>query len=828
MADNRKVDANNNMETQGIASLHAELAKKDAELQALRAELQKVSDRERDLEDTHNAMLNILEDLCESERRYKTIIQTSMDGFWLSDAQGRIVDVNDAYCRLTGYTRDELLTMRVQDIEAMERPEETARHIRKIMEKGYDRFETRHRCKDGRIVDIEVSVTYLTLTDGQFVAFIRDITERKRVENALRESEERYRLVTELTSDFMFRIIVSPEGQMVLNSITQKFTDITGYSPDDVKTPDDWQRIIHTDDRQALNNFIKVILKGQSNEGKLRIITKSGEVKWIRIFGRPFFDEYKRRIAGIVGAGKDITEYVPPEEERKRLQGELVEKERFLEAVLQQMPVGVIVAEAPGGKLYLYNKKVAELLRHPFYPASAVEQYVQYKGFHPDGRPYKPEEWPLARSVKTGEVVEGEEIDYLCGDGTHRWIEVHSGPIGKEQGQRTGAIVSFFDITARKRAMESVVKLNAFLMSIRKINEALVRLKDDASLFRAVCDSLIQVAFVRLAWIGLVEKGKQDTGPGYFAGHGTGNKIPVAVRWSDNGYGIGPTEKAIGTGKRDIVPDIESDARCGPWLEEARAAGFVSYGAFPLKHGEDVIGILCVYSDKKDAFGQEEVGFLLEVAGDIGIGVKSLRLERELQQSFEKTRNALDGTIDAIAKIVEKRDPYTAGHERRVSQLACAIASELRLPEDQVEGIRITSYLHDLGKIEVPAEILSKPTRLNDIEFSLIKNHPQTGYEILKELEFPWPVARIILQHQERLDGSGYPKGLKGNEIMVEARILAVADTVEAMSSHRPYRPALGLETALKEITQKKGVLYDPAVVDACLRLFRRKGFRFK
>ncbi len=807
---------------------NSELIAPNSELKALHAELQKAGERERDLEETRKAMLYMLEDMLESERRYKTIVQTSMDGFWLSDAQGRILEVNDAYCRLIGYSRDELLTMSVQDIEAMEKPEETARHIKKIIEKGYDRFETRHRCKDGRIVDIEVGVTYLALTDGQFFAFIRDITERKGVENTVKESEERYRLVTEITSDFIFKITVSPGGQMAFESITQKFTDITGYLPDEIKTSDAWQKKICADDRPILEGFFKVILSGQSSECKLRAITKNGALKWLRIFGRPLRDEDKRRIMGIIGAGKDITEYIRSEEERKRLDRELVGKERFLEAVLQQMPVGVIVADAPVGKLYLYNKKVAGLLRHPFYPASAIEQYIQYKGFHPDGRLYKPEEWPLARSVKAGEVVEGEEIDYLRGDGTHCWLEVHSGPICNEQGQRTGAIVSFFDVTVRKQAMERIEKLNAFLISIRKINEALVRMKDEAALFRVVCDSLIRVAFVRFVWIGLLEERSSDIKPIVHAGFEDGFLSSISLRCDDVGYSTSPACIAIKTGKPYIVTDMAKGQICEGWRSEAQKRGYKACIALPLKYDEKSIAALVAFSGAKEAISEEETDFLQEVATDVSVGMKSLRQEKELQQSYERIQKTLDGTIDAIVKISEKRDPYTAGHEKRVAQLACAIAEEMGFPEDQIEGIRVTSFLHDIGKIEVPAEILSKPAKLNEIEFSLIKAHAQTGYEILKVVEFPWPIAQIILQHQERLDGSGYPKGLKGTEIMLEARILAVADTVEAMSSHRPYRPALGLDTALKEITQKKGILYDPAVVDACLRLFRRKGFRFR
>jgi putative nucleotidyltransferase with HDIG domain len=177
---------------------------------------------------------------------------------------------------------------------------------------------------------------------------------------------------------------------------------------------------------------------------------------------------------------------------------------------------------------------------------------------------------------------------------------------------------------------------------------------------------------------------------------------------------------------------------------------------------------------------------------------------------------------------VERRDPYTAGHQHRVANLAAAIANEIGLSEEQIDGVRMASVIHDLGKIHVPAEILSRPGRLTENEFSIIKTHPQTGYDILKTEEFPWPVAQIVLQHHERMDGSGYPSSLSGEEILLEARILAVADVVEAMASHRPYRPALGIDKALEEISKNKGVLYDAKVADACLRLFTEKGFKFE
>jgi HD-GYP domain-containing protein (c-di-GMP phosphodiesterase class II) len=198
-----------------------------------------------------------------------------------------------------------------------------------------------------------------------------------------------------------------------------------------------------------------------------------------------------------------------------------------------------------------------------------------------------------------------------------------------------------------------------------------------------------------------------------------------------------------------------------------------------------------------------------------------------LEESMGKLRKALEGSIQAMARAVETRDPYTAGHQQRVADLACAIAIEMKLPKDMIEGVRMAGVIHDLGKISVPAEILSKTGKISDIEFSLIKTHPTVSYEILRPIDFPWPIAQMVLQHHERDNGSGYPFGLHRHEILLEAKILGVADVVEAMASHRPYRPALGVEVALEEISEHSGTLYDFDVVQACVKLFREKRFRF-
>ena len=241
--------------------------------------------------------------------------------------------------------------------------------------------------------------------------------------------------------------------------------------------------------------------------------------------------------------------------------------------------------------------------------------------------------------------------------------------------------------------------------------------------------------------------------------------------------------------------------------------------------------IMCKDGTLKDV----EVAFgLIKIAGisaDMGY-VKDITARKvaqeELKASVGRLQKRLEETVNALASITEKRDPYTAGHSERVTQLAYAIAQEMDLTDEQIEGVKVAGTLHDIGKIYEPSEILSKPGILSDIEVLMMRVHPDVGYDILKTIEFPWPIAQIVRQHHERMDGSGYPDGLKGDEILLEAKILAVSDVVDAMASHRPYRPALGIDAALEEISKNRGILYDSKVVDACLKLFKEKRFKFR
>jgi len=243
----------------------------------------------------------------------------------------------------------------------------------------------------------------------------------------------------------------------------------------------------------------------------------------------------------------------------------------------------------------------------------------------------------------------------------------------------------------------------------------------------------------------------------------------------------------------------------------------------PLSNKQRLVGILLI-GDKlsREPYSTEDRRLLHKVMSEVATGIENAHLYEGEQRNHSVLQKVTDGVLHVMLLAIEARDPYTAGHQRQVANLACEIAEEMGLSEWDIEGIRIMGLLHDVGKISVPAEILSKPGQINQYEFSVIKTHPQAGYEILKEIEFPWPVSQVILRHHERLDGSGYPQGLSGEDIILEARILGVADVVDAMSSHRPYRPALGFDRVLEEISQKRAILYDPEVVDACLRVFQK------
>ena len=390
------------------------------------------------------------------------------------------------------------------------------------------------------------------------------------------------------------------------------------------------------------------------------------------------------------------------------------------------------------------------------------------------------------------------------------------------------------DITNRKEIEAELQRLNRGLRTLSEVNRAVVRAVGEEELMHDICNTITGCGGYRMAWIGLSRQDKRKSIESVaLSGEGEEYVNGLDLRWDDVPAGQGPTGTAVRIGRTQIVQNTQADPRFGPWRAAAQRFGYAASIALPLTSGDQTFGALNIYSAQCDAFGKSEVELLEEVASDLAFGIVNLRTRHErddavLQRAQQATRlrDSMEDAIEAIATVVEMRDPYTAGHQRRVADLAAAIAREMGLSEEQVHGIHLAGIVHDIGKIHIPAEILSKPGRLSHLEYDLVKTHSQAGFDILKGIDFPWPIAQTVLQHHERLDGSGYPQGLSGEAILLEARILCVADVVESMSSHRPYRPGKGTDTALEEIGRHRGILYDPAVVDACLALFQHKGYR--
>ncbi len=440
----------------------------------------------------------------------------------------------------------------------------------------------------------------------------------------------------------------------------------------------------------------------------------------------------------------------------------------------------------------------------------------------------------VKHTLQTGEPY-ALELELAKPDVAGKWIFARGEAKRDAQGRFTRLAGTAQDITERKRAERALARAHRALRTLSSCNEALVRAKHESELLHAICRLVVETGGYAMAWVGYAESDAAKTvRPAASYGDASGFLASAQFSWADTALGLGPTGTAIRGGTIQINRDFDTDPQLAPWREAALSRGYRSSIALPLTGDGGTFGALTIDSAERDAFGEDEVRLLRELADDLAFGVETLRTRAErdrisLEHEHHEAilRHSLEESIKAIASTVEMRDPYTAGHQRRVGQLAAAIARELGLEEETIHGIDLAAGIHDLGKIHVPAEILSKPGKLSDIEFSLIKTHPQSGYDIVKDVEFPWPIARAILQHHERLDGSGYPNGLKGDEILLEARIIAVADVVEAMSSHRPYRPAKAIDAALAEIERGMGTLYDAQAAQACLKLFREGRFDY-
>ncbi len=367
-------------------------------------------------------------------------------------------------------------------------------------------------------------------------------------------------------------------------------------------------------------------------------------------------------------------------------------------------------------------------------------------------------------------------------------------------------------------------QLDATLKMISVAGAVLLQASGEHELYQGMCEAITaQGLGFALAWVGVpLNDARKSVEVVACAGPAKAYLDGIDVTWDLSPQGSGPTGRAIRTGTAQFNNRMQDAADFRPWLASARRSGLASSFSLPIKLSNGrVVAALMVYSSTIDAFGPQEMGLLSGLSDHLGFGVETLRV----RIAHEK---ALTHSIEALAHVLELRDPYTAGHGRRVAELAVAIGRRLGYSQSRLEGLRLAAMVHDIGKIRVPLEILVYPGKLSSVERALIQVHPVVGFEVLRQLDDMWPVATAVRQHHERLDGSGYPDGLRGDEIVHEARIIAVADLVESMASHRPYREALGTDVALAEIRRESGTKFDADVVSACIHVFEVEGFCFE
>jgi PAS domain S-box-containing protein len=443
------------------------------------------------------------------------------------------------------------------------------------------------------------------------------------------------------------------------------------------------------------------------------------------------------------------------------------------------------------------------------------------------GRPYTdvvpPDELPALRSRlqsrRTG-VSENYELRLQHRDGGTVWTVASACPIF-EEGRFTGSFAMFTDISERRRAEIALMRSNRFFRTLSRCNETLVHATDETELLRNMCQVVVESGSFAQARVSYLGSDGALKSVAQFAADGSGEPPAesAAVEADD------PEKRAARSGETQVVSRVADD-RCAPWARRAAAQGYGSSIALPLRVGGRIVGVLSISAVEEGAFGPEEVALLSELAGDLGFGIDGLRVRRDREQFIERLRASMEATIQALSSTVERRDPSTAGHQRRVAQLAAAVARSMGWTEERVQALFLAGMVHDIGKIAVPADILSKPGQLSAAEYMLAQTHVEAAWEILDSAEFSWPLARIVQQHHERLDGSGYPLGLRGDAILPEARVLAVCDVFEAMTNHRPYRPGHSIGEALAELESGKGTRYDAQAVDHCARVIR-DGFRF-
>ncbi len=554
------------------------------------------------------------------------------------------------------------------------------------------------------------------------------------------------------------------EGRFII--VNECFANLFNKSPEDIKGKYLYDLYPENISDRIYDDNMEII---ESKTPKYNIEefleTPKGMI-WVRTDKVPYKD-INGEVMGIIGVLSDVTH-------QKQINEDLRKSEEKFRGITERSFDIIITVDQEEICTYV-SPSVERVLGYK--PEEIIGKHFQV--LFPENMIKKVER--VYNTLIQGKEIEEVNFEVLRKDRRKAIIEVNGSPIIKDD-KIVGVQIHSRDITLRKLEEEM----------IEKEKNKLQKYIDIAGIILKIVDKDGKVSLINNRGCEVLEYTKEEI---------------LGKNWIDNFV-----PERLKNKMNDILTKLKSNQTVA-----------YEYFEHPIltKSGEEKIisWSNTILKDERDEFQG-----ILSSGEDVTI--KS-RVERELQENYQKLQQIMEDTVYTMAKVVEKKDPYSAGHQKRVSQIATAIAKEMKLPKNKIEGLRVASLVHDIGKIGMPIEILSKPSGLTELGYDLMTEHPMTGYNILKEIDFPWPVAEIVLQHHEKINGSGYPNGLKGDNILIEARILCVADVIEAMSSYRAYRSSHTIKEVLKELNRNKGTLYDPMVVDACKELFKYKGAKF-
>jgi PAS domain S-box-containing protein len=745
--------------------------------------------------------------LRESEATSHALLNASTEISILIEPDGTIIAVNDATCQAFSKPREELVGTSIYNYTSPEFNEVNEKYIAQVISSGIPvDYQSQY---DDRFLDIRIYPAYdLQGKVAQLAIYAFDVTERKQAQQALKESEERFRNLIQHSTDIIIILdevgkitFISPSVENILGSPPQYYINRIGFE------------IIHPEDLEYIQRKFNWSLQNPNAivQSEFRVLAKDG--RWVTIDTITTNQLNNPSVRGLIINARDLTE-------RKRSEDELrASEDRFRSLV--QFSYDIITLHQTDGTLFYESPSTTRILGYA--PNSLIGKNYIEDLIHPQDLP----------SVRTAfqEINSSPDkttaIEYRIRRADGNWIYLESIGCNLIGNPGVGGILlTSREVTDRKSTEEELRRLNRALRTISECNQALIRANDEEALLKDICQIIVEIGKHYFVWIGYIQTDSMQTlRPMSFHGHEEGYLQTIDIKIKD-GSNYNPLAESIRTIKPVIVSDISTLPESVLWRNKALERGYASVIALPLTYGGEIFGNLGIYNDKPNIFTDDEVHLMSELADDLSYGIHMLRVKAERNLAgklLEKTNRdlevAYDATLEGWSRALELRERETAGHSQRVVSLTLSLAKMMGIKDEDLIHIRRGALLHDIGKMGIPDNILLKPGPLTDEEWVIMRQHPLYAFQLLSNIPYLLPAMDIPFSHHERWDGSGYPRGLRGEHIPLGARIFAVVDVFDALMSNRPYRPAWPVEATINHLKDNAGKQFDPAVIETFMQL---------